>query len=459
MSAVLSNTRAPDRFDRRLLVPMILGSILNPINSSIIAVSLVPIGIAFGAPPTQTAWLVSALYLATAIGQPVVGRLVDLYGPRPLYLAGALLTGIAGVIGVFAPALWMLVLARVILGFGTCAGYPASMYLIRRESERTGQDSPASVLTALAVASQTIVVIGPTLGGLLIHLGGWRATFAVNIPLAAACLIVGFLRVPKTAAPRSDRSVSLDLPGIALFTVTLVSMLVFLMKPQVAHWYLPAIAVPAAAALVWRELRATAPFLDVRVLGGNLPLLATYGRTLLTALVAYSFLYGFTQWLEQGRGLNATAAGLILLPMSLIGIAVSSITGRRKVIRGKLIVGGLGQLIASALLLLMDSHAAIWLLLVAACAMGIPQGLNNLANQNAIYYQADPARIASSAGLLRTFFYFGAIGSAAAGGTFLSHGTGATGLHHLAIFMVVAAVLFVALTLADRSLRRVGTDG
>ena len=58
---------APDHFDRRLVAPMVLGAILNPINSSMIAVALVPIGAALGAEPAQTAWLVSGLYLATAI--------------------------------------------------------------------------------------------------------------------------------------------------------------------------------------------------------------------------------------------------------------------------------------------------------------------------------------------------------------------------------------------------------
>ncbi|GAA3132097.1 MFS transporter [Nonomuraea salmonea] len=83
-------------FDRRLIAPMILGSILNPINSSMLAVALIPIGAAFGAPPSETAWLVSGLYLATAVGQPVIGRLVDMYGPRLLYLLGTALVGIAG---------------------------------------------------------------------------------------------------------------------------------------------------------------------------------------------------------------------------------------------------------------------------------------------------------------------------------------------------------------------------
>ena len=146
----------PDGFDRRLLAPMMLGSVLNPVNSSIISVALVPIGAAFGAPPSRTAWLISALYLATAIGQPVVGRLIDLFGPRRLFLAGTALTGLAGVVGVLAPDLWVLIGARVLLGFGTCAGYPAAMSLIRSEARRTGHDSPAGVLTALAVTTQTI---------------------------------------------------------------------------------------------------------------------------------------------------------------------------------------------------------------------------------------------------------------------------------------------------------------
>ena len=64
-------------FDRKLIAPMVLGALLNPVNSSMLAVALVPIGIAFGAPPSGTVWLVTGLYLATAVGQPVVGRLVD----------------------------------------------------------------------------------------------------------------------------------------------------------------------------------------------------------------------------------------------------------------------------------------------------------------------------------------------------------------------------------------------
>jgi MFS family permease len=465
-----ARTRSEHAFDRRLLAPMMLGSALNPVNSSIIAVSLVPIGVAFGAPPAQTAWLISALYLATAIGQPVVGRLIDLLGPRRLFLVGTGLTGIAGVVGTLAPNLGVLIAARVLLGFGTCAGYPSAMYLIRSEARRTGMDSPAGVLTALAVTTQTIAVIGPSLGGLLIGLGGWRTTLAVNIPLSLAGLFLGAIRLPRTA-PVSDAGADgepehpgdagrgvlaeLDLPGMALFAAMLVCLLLFLMKPAAANWYLVVLTGSAAVGFGWRELRTERPFIDLRLLAGNLPLVTTYARALLSYVVAYAYLYGYTQWVEEGRGLSASQTGLLQLPLFGLAIVVSTVTGRRKEIRGKLLVGAACQVVACALLFVLRADTAIWMLVVVAAIFGVPQGLNNLALQNSVYHQADPERIGSSAGLLRTFGYLGAIVASAASGAFFTHRADTGGLHHLAWFLLVIAAVFVVITVLDRSLARV----
>jgi MFS family permease len=447
-------------FNRKLLAPMMLGSVLNPVNSSIISVSLVPIGVAFGAPPSQTAWLISALYLATAIGQPVVGRLIDLFGPRRLFLAGTALTGIAGVVGALAPSLGVLIAARVLLGFGTCAGYPAAMYLIRSEAQRTGRQSPAGVLTALAVTTQTISVIGPSLGGLLIGVGGWRATLAVNIPLAAVGLILGLTRMPRTPAPprtAGRRTTSgLDLPGMALFAVMLVCLLLFLMNPGAGAWYLLVLTAAAVAGFGRRELRVAQPFIDLRVLAGNLPLLATYARGLLAYVVSYAFLYGYTQWMEEGRGLSASRTGLAQLPLFVTAIIVSTLTGRREGVRTKFLFGAAGQTAACVMLLFLHSDSGVWLLLAVAIVFGIPQGLNSLALQNSVFHQADPARMGSSAGLLRTFGYLGAIIASAASGVFYKKRADTGGLHHLAWFLLVVAVLFLVVTVVDRSLGRIG---
>ncbi|GAA3712889.1 MFS transporter [Gordonia hankookensis] len=445
-----------ERFDRRLLAPMMLGSILNPINSSIIAVALVPIAVAFGAPASETAWLVAALYLATSIGQPLFGRLVDIFGPRPLYLIGAVLTGIAGLLGTFAPGLWMLIVARVVLGFGTCAAYPASMYLIRSEEKRTGVSSPAGVLTALSVTTQTIAVVGPTLGGLLIGIGGWRAVFAINIPLSVACLILGLLVLPRRArAARTDTDARFDVVGVILFSGMMISVLVLLMDFRIDRLWLVAVAVVAAGAFAIRELRARDPFIDVRVLGGNVPLVVTYLRSVLGATVTYAFLYGFTQWLEGGRGLSASQAGLVLMPAFATGIVVAVVTGRRPQIRGKLLVGASTMVVACVLMLFVHETSAVWFLVVIAVIVGVPQGLINLAIQNTLYHQADPERMGASSGLLRTFMYLGAMLASSASGAFFGAQATDGGLHELAAFMLIAAVLLVLITVLDRSLIKV----
>lgn len=451
MTATVERTQAVG-FDRRLTAPLVLGSVLNPINSSMIAVSLIPIGIAFGAPPAQTIWLVSALYLATAVGQPVVGRLVELFGPRRLYLLGTGLVGVAGVLGALAPSLGLLVGARVLLGFGTCAAYPAAMYLLRSEQERTGVKSPAFVLTALAVANQTVAIIGPTLGGLLIGVGGWRTIFTVNIPLAIACLVLGSRRLPRTVPTTETRG--LDVPGMVLFATMLTTLMLFLTEPAADEWYLPVVAVVAAIALVVRELGQRAPFLDLRILGGNVPLLATYLRQILQSTVTYAFMYGYVQWLEAGRGLSASSAGLLLLPTSAAALCASAISGRRPQLRGKLVVGGIALVAGTVALLEVHTSTALWVLVGVAMLIGVSQGLNGLANQNALYRQAEPARMGSSAGLLRTFTYLGAMAASAVLAASFSHGATTAGLHHLTWVMVGCALVLLVVTVLDRSLSR-----
>jgi MFS family permease len=446
-----------ETFNRRLILPMVLGAILNPVNSSIIAVSLVPIGHAFGTPTSQTIWLVSGLYVATSIGQPVVGRLVDTLGPRRLFLIATVLTGIAGIIGTLAPAFWVLVVARVVLGFGTCAGYPAAMTLIRAEADRTGVASPASVLTLLSISSQTIVVIGPTLGGLLIGVGGWRSTFAVNIPLAVIAFAAGYRRLPKVVerqgSGRSDAQ-AYDVPGMLLFGVLLTSTMTFLLEIRVGMLWLLAIALLALVGFILRETRVADPFLDLRVLAGNPPLVRSYLRALLSGTFSYSILYGLTQWLEDGRGLSASHAGMLLLPMSMTGLGVAALFGRRPEIRGKLAVGATAQLVAALMLLILDGHSPLLVLIGLSLLVGIPQGLNTLAIQNAVYYQADPATLGASSGLFRAAFYLGAMVASAATGAFFGTTADTPGLHHLAVFLAAVAALFLLITLADRSLSR-----
>jgi len=457
MSRATQRATPAPRFPRKLLPPILLGAILNPLNSSMIAVALVPIALAFDAPATETAWLVSALYLATSVGQPLVGRFVDLYGPKRVFLVGSCLTMLAGVLGATAPNLGVLIAARVILGLATCAGYPSAMTLIRRVADRRGLPNPAGILTLISVTVQTIAMVGPAVGGLLVDLGGWRATLAVNVPLGIVCLLLGWWLLPRDERAPEEAAPSirlLDWTGVVSFTTALTGVLLFIMQPGMPRLWALVLGIAAAAVFTVRELRTRTPFIDLRMLAGNRPLHATYVRAFAASVTSYSFLFGYTQWLEDGRGLTATVAGVALIPNFAIGLVTASVLGRRPQIRANLILAFSAQTVVAALLLATATDSPLWFLFLVAAVLGLPQGLIGLANQQALYHQAVPAALGASSGLLRTFMYLGAIVASALTGWAFGTRADTTGMHELAWCMIAASVLGLVLALSDGALHR-----
>ncbi|MBV8513222.1 MAG: MFS transporter, partial [Xanthobacteraceae bacterium] len=93
-SEISKRSRSP--FGFTFIAPLALGATLNPINSTMLATALVPIAESLHVELAQTGWLIAVLYLTTAVAQPSLGRLVDLFGARRVYLASLFLVAAAG---------------------------------------------------------------------------------------------------------------------------------------------------------------------------------------------------------------------------------------------------------------------------------------------------------------------------------------------------------------------------
>ena len=78
----------------RIAAAVALGTLLNPLNSSMIAVALVDLQREFRVSLATSSWLISGFYLTAAVGQPLMGRLADRYGPRRVFLAGLAVVGV-----------------------------------------------------------------------------------------------------------------------------------------------------------------------------------------------------------------------------------------------------------------------------------------------------------------------------------------------------------------------------
>lgn len=451
-----TETPAPKIFGPRFVSPLLIGTLLNPINSAMIATALVPIGRALHAGPASTAWLVAGLYVAAAVGQPAMGRIAELHGPRKVSLTGLVLVLVAGLTGAFASGLGWLVTARVLLGVGTSAAYPAAMTMIRARAGRAGIATPSRVLGVIAITSQVSAAVGPALGGLLIALSGWRSIFLVNVPLALAGLVLTLLWLPADregwVASRGGRS--FDPAGIALFAAGLTVLLLFLMRLRPHPPYLLlAAAVVIFAVLVWWETHRAEPFIDVRVIARNRALAATYLRYAVTWVVIYCMMYGFSQWLEEGRGLDPGTTGLVTLPMPVVGALAAAVVSRRGRVRGPMLAGTAAMITGMLALLALHAATPIAMLLAVTALLGLPQGLNPVSNQVALYRQAPPDRTGSAAGLLRTSQYLGAILQSSLIGLLYGERADDGALHRLApVLAGMAGVLFL-ITVMDRSLR------
>jgi predicted MFS family arabinose efflux permease len=292
------------------------------------------------------------------------------------------------------------------------------------------------------------------LGGILTGAFGWRALFAVNIPLAAVTLAFTLFGVEKDP-PRERNGVrellrSVDLPGVALFAATIVALLVFLSGLSAPSWWLIPVVVAAGAALLLWERRASRPLIDVRMLGRNRPLQRTYLRQTLAALVMYSTMYGASQWMEQSAGLGATAVGLILLPLSGLSIVLARVVSTRGWVRVPLIVGSATVIAAALVMLAMGQGSPVWVMIGMSLLVGATNGLTGFANQATLYVQAPAAEIAVASGLYRTFAYIGAIFSSSLIG--IAFGSAATdaGLHTLAWVLVGIGAALLLLTVLDR---------
>jgi len=445
-------------FGPRFVSPMLLGAALNPINSSVIATALVSIAAAMHVSVGQTSILISSLYLTSAIAQPTAGRLSEEFGPRRVFLVGIVLVLVGGIVGGVGQDLSTLVVSRVLIGLGTSAGYPSAMLLIRRRASAIGlQSPPADVLGALAVAGAATIAIGPTIGGLLVGWFNWRAAFLINVPVTVAAVVMALAWIPRDSdavrgrTPR-EFALRIDLLGVIGFGGAMTALLVFLLSLPHPDWIALAVSVVVAAALVVWELRATNPFLDVRLLSSNGVLTRTYVRNGLTLLGVYVILYGLTQWIEVAHGLSAYEAGLALIPMGVLSAISARVASRHVRLRLSLTGSAVLLVIGAVSTLFLTSHSPLAAIIVVTGVFGLASGSSNVTNQTALYRAAPPQTVGTASGLLRTFGYVGSIASATITGLVFRSHVDDTGLHTISLILIGAGIVVLLMTVFDRGL-------
>ncbi|MDT0309361.1 MFS transporter, partial [Streptomyces sp. DSM 44917] len=329
---------------RRVLACAVLGSGMAMLDGTIVTVALPRIGSDLDVPLSSLQWTLNA-YMLTLAGLILLGGgLGDRYGRRRVFAWGVAWFTVASLLCGLAPTGPALIAARALQGVGGALLTPGSLALIQssfRPEERAKAVGLWSGLGGVATA------LGPFLGGWLVDGPGWRWIFFLNVPLAAAVLLL------SRGVPESrdwGASGRFDIPGAGLAALGLGAITYALIDAP-AYPVLAA-GVLLCGAFVWQERRAPHPMLPLGVFRSRLFTAANLATLCLYAAIGGVFFLLPTQ-LQNGLGYDALTAGVASLPATLLLTALSGPAGSLAQRIGPRLPMTAGPLVAAAGLLLL----------------------------------------------------------------------------------------------------------
>ncbi len=434
-----------------------LGTALNPLNSSMIAVALVVLRADFGLDVAAVTWVVTSFYLASAAGQPVMGRLADRFGPRRMFMLGMALVAVTCALAPLAPNFALLCVARAVMALGTATAYPSAVVMVGAIAHRANVE-PARPLGILQMANTSAAAVGPVVGGLLVGFVGWEALFLVNVPLALAALLIVRRAAPADKARERGSVAELlrdsDIPGILGFvTALLLVMMAALNVVPGYRWWMLGAGTAVAALFAWRELRFARPFLDLRLLGRNRSLMLIYLGFAVFSSVYYFVFFGLPQLLQEAGGYEPGVVGLLMLPLAGMSVLATPWAVKamgRFGVRRVLIAGVMLLTAAAALMWLLTGTLAIPLVVVLTALMGIPYGTVGIATNQGMFVSIRPQERGVAAGIYQTCRYVGAITATVMIGVFAGGGVDQESWARMVLAMLVLCVVTFAVSLLWR---------
>lgn len=434
-----------------------LGTALNPLNSSMIAVALVVLRADFGLDVAAVTWVVTSFYLASAAGQPVMGRLADRFGPRRMFMLGMALVAVTCALAPFAPNFALLCVARAVMALGTATAYPSAVVMVGAIAHRANVE-PARPLGTLQMANTSAAAVGPVIGGLLVGFVGWEALFLVNVPLALAALLIVRRAAPADKARERGSVAELlrdsDIPGILGFVTALLLVMMAALNVVAGYrWWMLGAGTAVAALFAWRELRFARPFLDLRLLGRNRSLMLIYLGFAVFSSVYYFVFFGLPQLLQEAGGYGPGVVGLLMLPLAGMSVLATPWAVKamgRFGVRRVLVAGVVLLTVAAALMWLLTGTLAIPLVVVLTALMGIPYGTVGIATNQGMFVSIRPQERGVAAGIYQTCRYVGAITATVMIGVFAGGGVDQESWARMVLAMLVLCVVTFAVSLLWR---------
>jgi DHA2 family multidrug resistance protein-like MFS transporter len=370
----------PPRQRRWAIVTVGLAIFITVIDQTIVNVALPTIGADLHVAASSSVWIVNAYQLAIMLCLLPLASAGDILGYKRVYLAGLLLFGFASLGCALSPSLPVLTFMRVVQGLSAAGVMSVNMALVRfiHPMNRLGHGIGINaIIIAVSAAA------GPTIASAILAIAPWPWLFAINVPIAAAAVIIGIYTLPGT--PRTTHI--FDVTSALLSAVTFGMLIAFLEGLSQPNDALPAVAecvvmFAAGYMLTRRQMRLASPLLPVDLL--RIPIFTLSLATSTCTFIAQTLAYIALPFHLQRIGYSAVEVGLLITPWPIGTAIFAPIAGRLSDRYPAGLLGLIGLIAFAAGLAALASltatggiAAVAWRMALAGAGFGLFQSPNN----------------------------------------------------------------------------------
>jgi MFS family permease len=308
---------------RGVLLSLSLAMLLSSLGTSIANVALPTLARAFDASFQSVQWIVLAYLLSVTTLTVVAGRLGDVAGRRRMLLAGIVFFSVASAVAGLAPTLPLLIAARAAQGIGAAVMMALSLALATDVAPKARTGAAMGVLGTMSAIG---TALGPSLGGALIAVSGWRALFLVQAAVGAITFLIATTSLPDEDGSRQRNARGFDLAGTLLLALTLGAYTLAVTLGRGSFGPINGallIAAFAGALLFTRvERRVDPPLIRISMLRNSV-LTSSLALSTIVSTIVMAILVVGPFYLSRALQLDATMVGLVLSA----GPLVAAITG------------------------------------------------------------------------------------------------------------------------------------
>lgn len=328
----------------------------------------------------NTTWTALAQAMSTAAYAPVLGKVGDVIGRGKTLLLGIAVFTLGNVLSALANSLVFMLVARFVVGIGTAAMGPVILAYIATEFP---QDKIAKGFSLYMLLSSASVIIGPTIGALVVSAYGWRAMLWVCVAICAGILAACVLTSCKQA-PMKKPLRDFDVSGAVLILIFFSLLLCIPSFGQNFGWtsapFLTVLILAAASlvGLVLAERKSTHPILSGSFMGRSVFVLSIIAlfltQGLMQANMTNSIVFvNYTQ--PDNTAISGYAISVMYVGMSLGAVILGPLADKfdpKRILAGSFLLTGIG----CGILLLFTVNTSVWLLMASLGILGFGLGGN-----------------------------------------------------------------------------------